>query len=84
MDDFIPNTRSSQELEARRDMITFIHRSYRQGLFTATHGTYSARLDDGSFVITPFGRDRAYLQEEDLVRIKGGMKEQGKIPSRAV
>lgn len=84
MDDFIPNSHSSEELEARREMIKLIRRSYKQGLFTATHGTYSVRLSDGSFIITPFGRDRAYLEPEDLVRIKNGMKEQGKIPSRAV
>ena len=84
MDDFIPRSHSSEELAARRDMITLIRRSYRQGLFTATHGTYSVRLSDGSFLITPFGLDRAYLQEEDLVRVKAGMKEQGKTPSRAV
>ena len=84
MDDFIPNSHSSEELAARRDMITFIRRSYRQGLFTATHGTYSVRLSDGSFLITPFGMDRAYLEEDDLVRVKGGMKELGKTPSRAV
>lgn len=84
MDDFVPHSRSSEELAARRDMITLIHRSYRQGLFTATHGTYSVRLSDGSFIITPFGQDRAYLAEEDLVRVKADMKEQGKIPSRAV
>lgn len=84
MDDFVPRSHSSEELEARREMIKLIRRSYKQGLFTATHGTYSVRLSDGSFIITPFGRDRAYLEPEDLVRIKGGMKEQGKIPSRAV
>ena len=84
MDDFIPNSHSSEELAARRDMITLIRRSYRQGLFTATHGTYSVRLSDGSFIITPFGKDRFYLQEEDLVRVKAGMKELGKTPSRAV
>ena len=84
MDDFIPNSHSSEELAARRDMITFIRRSYKQGLFTATHGTYSVRLSDGSFLITPFGQDRAYLEEDDLVRVKAGMKEQGKTPSRAV
>ena len=84
MDDFIPNSHSSEELAARRDMITLIRRSYTMGLFTATHGTYSVRLSDGSFVITPFGQDRAYLEEDDLVRVKSGMKEQGKIPSRAV
>ena len=84
MDDFIPHSHSSEELAARRDMITLIRRSYRQGLFTATHGTYSVRLSDGSFLITPFGLDRAYLEEQDLVRVKGGMKELGKTPSRAV
>ncbi len=84
MDDFIPHTRTSEELAARRDMITLIRRSYKMGLFTATHGTYSVRLADGSFLITPFDFDRAYLEEDDLVRVKSGMKEQGKIPSRAV
>ena len=84
MDDFIPTSRSSEELAARRDMITLIHRSYQMGLFTATHGTYSVRLADGSFVITPFNYDRAYLEEDDLVRVKAGMKELGKTPSRAV
>ena len=53
-------------------------------LFTATHGTYSVRLPDGSFLNTPFGFDRAYLEEDDLVRIKGDAKEIGKLPSRAV
>ena len=84
MDDFIPNSRSSEELAARRDMITLIHRSYQMGLFTATHGTYSVRLADGSFVITTFNYDCAYLEEDDLVRVKAGMKELGKTPSRAV
>ena len=84
MDDFIPRLHTSEELSARRDMITLIRRSYRMGLFTATHGTYSVRLEDGSFLITPYGMDRAYLEEEDLVRVKAGMKEVGKVPSRAV
>lgn len=84
MDCFTPDSHSSEELAARRDMVTFIRRSYRQGLFTATQGTYSARLSDGSFLITPYGQDRAYMEEDDLVLIKADKKEQGKIPSRAV
>lgn len=84
LDDFIPRPYSSEELSARRDMITLIKRSYRMGLFTATHGTYSVRLSDDSFLITPFGRDRAYLEEEDLVRVRDDRKELGKTPSRAV
>ena len=84
MDDYVANTHSTRECEARRDMITLIHRSYEHGLFNATHGTYSVRLGEDSFLITPYGKDRAYLREEDLVHIKSGMKEQGKTPSRAV
>ena len=84
MDDFYPNRHSSEECAARRDMINLIRRSYRQKLFGSTQGTYSMRLSDGSFLITPFGVDRAYMDESDLVLIKLGMKEQGKLPSRAV
>jgi len=75
MDDFSLNTHSSEECAARRDMITLIHRSYRQKLFVSTQGTYSMRLSDGSFIITPYGIDRAYMDESDLVLIKNGMKE---------
>lgn len=84
MDDFIPNRRSPEECAARRDMINLIHRSYRQKLFGSTQGTYSMRLSDGTFLITPFGVDRAYMDESDLVLVKQGMKEQGKVPSRSV
>lgn len=77
LEDLIPQCRSSEELAARRDMITLIRRSYKMDLFTATHGTYSVRLPDGRFLITPFGFDRAYLEEDDLVRIKGDAKEIG-------
>ncbi|MCL2377453.1 MAG: class II aldolase/adducin family protein [Defluviitaleaceae bacterium] len=84
MDDFIVGRHSSEECAARRDMATLIKRSYRQGLFGSTRGTYSVRLSDGSFLITPFGVDRAYMTESDLVLIKNGMKEYGKIPSRSV
>lgn len=84
MDDIEFNTRSTEELAARRDMVTLIQRSYAQGLFNATNGTYSVRLSDGSILITPYNKDRAYVQVEDIVRVKDGMKERGKTPSRAI
>ncbi len=84
MDEFVPNLHSAEECAARRDMITLIHRSYRQHLFVSTQGTYSVRLSDGSFIITPYGLDRAYMEEGDLVLIKNGMRERGKVPSRSV
>ncbi len=58
---------SSAENAMRRDLVKFIHRSYEQGLFTSTQGTYSVRVDERSFVITPYGLDREYLETEDLV-----------------
>jgi L-fuculose-phosphate aldolase len=81
--EFTPETHSSEENAIRRDLVKFIHRSYEQSLFTSTQGTYSARLEDGSFVITPYGLDRMYLEVEDLVLVRGGQREQGKTPSRS-
>lgn len=83
LDEFIPNTVSSEERAARRDLCTIIHRAYDQKLFTSTQGTFSMRLSDGSFLITPYNQDRKYLEPEDIVRIKGSMCEMGKNPSRA-
>lgn len=82
--EFTAAEHSSEEKLLRRDMVKLIHRSYEQRLFTSSQGTYSARLSDGSFIITPFGMDRKYITEEDLVLIKDGKKEAGKFPSRSV
>ncbi|MFA7371289.1 MAG: class II aldolase/adducin family protein [Sphaerochaetaceae bacterium] len=84
MDDIEFKRRTTEELAERRDMVTLIQRSYKLGLFNATNGTYSVKLADGSILITPFNKDRAYVQVEDIVRVKDGMKERGKIPSRAI
>jgi L-fuculose-phosphate aldolase len=84
MAEFIPKTASSLERAARRDMCTFIHRSYEQRLVTSTQGTYSQRVNGDSFLITPYNKDRKYLQPEDLVLIKDGMCQAGKTPSRSV
>lgn len=79
-----PQPCSSEELAARRDLIALIRRSYKMGLFTAAQGTYSTRLSDGSFIITPLHADPAYLEADDLVHIQDGAKEPGKIPDADV
>lgn len=79
-----PQPCSSEELAARRDLIALIRRSYRMGLFTAAQGTYSSRLSNGSFIITPLHADPAYLEADDLVRIQDGAKEPGKTPDADV
>lgn len=84
MGEFDPLGHSAEELSARRDMITLIRRAYRMGLVSAGLGTCSVRLEDGSFLITPYGVDRACLEDGELVRVKDGRKEVGKLPSCAV
>lgn len=79
-----PQPCSSEELAARRDLIALIRRSYKMGLFTVAQGTYSTRLSDGSFIITPLHADSAYLEADDLVRIQDGAKEPGKTPDADV
>jgi L-fuculose-phosphate aldolase len=79
-----PLPRSSKELSLRRDIVQVVHRAYRQRLMTSTEGTVSARVDGESFLISPFGVDRSYLDESDLVLVRRGMREKGAIPSRAV
>lgn len=83
MDEFVNKSVSSEEREALREMCTLIKRAYDQQLFTSTQGTFSQRLSDGSFLITPYFKDRKYMEESDLVRIVGDWKEAGKIPSRS-
>lgn len=74
---------TSGELELRRELCTLIKRAYRNGLFSSSQGTYSARVDGDNFIITPWGKDRQYLEPQDLVRIENGMVELDKKPSRA-
>ena len=69
MDEFIPRIHTSEELDARREMCSLIHRAYENQLFTSSQGTFSKRLSDGSFLITPYAMDRKYLAPEDIVRI---------------
>ena len=84
LDSFEAKLVSSEEKAGRRDLCTLIHRSYDQRLFTSTQGTFSMRLSDGSLLITPYMKDRKYLEPEDIVRVKNGMGELGKVPSRSV
>ncbi len=84
LESFHPVVRSSEEQAVRRDMCLLIKRAYNEQLFTSEQGTFSCRLSDGSFIITPAGKDRAYLEPEDLVLIRDGKCEAGKTPSRSV
>ncbi len=84
LDEFIPRDYTSNERKMRKEMCTLIHRAYDQNLFTSTQGVFSVRLSKDSFLITPNGLDRKYLEPSDLVRIDKGWREAGKKPSRSV
>lgn len=52
-------------------------------LMTSTWGSFSARIDDSSFVITPSHIDRQAITPGDLVAIRDGCHSPGQTPSRA-
>ena len=83
LESFQPDSASAEEKELRRQLVDFIHRGCRQRLLISTEGSFSARLDDDSFLITPSQQDREHLEIDDFVLIKGEAGEAGKRPSRA-
>jgi L-fuculose-phosphate aldolase len=80
---FEPPAASVAERELRRQLSQFIRRGCRQRLLISTEGSFSARLDADSFLITPSQRDRETLDIGDLVLVRGATCETGKQPSRA-
>ena len=72
---------SNRERELRSALQAFVRRGYRQRLFISTHGTFSARVDPSSFLITPNDVDRGELQASDLVLVSNGCAEPGARPS---
>ncbi|MBR6739899.1 MAG: class II aldolase/adducin family protein [Clostridia bacterium] len=79
----LPCELTAAERGARRDMVDFIRRSVRQGLFGAALGSCSVRLGEDSFLITPAGLDRAFITEEDLVRVDNGSALGGEAEAEA-
>lgn len=83
LEEFEPGEPSSEECEMRRQLVDFTRRGYQQRLFISTGGSFSARVGDDAFLITPYQVDRHTLGVEDLVLVRGGRAEAGKRPSRA-
>src|ERR1017187_10551327 len=83
LEEFVAAPPSSHENEVRRQLSEVVRRAYRQRLFISTQGSYSARVDGSSFLITPYQVDRGTLDVEDLVLVREGRAEAGKLPSRA-
>lgn len=80
---FSPERRSVKERELRKSLVTFVHRAYDRRLMTSTEGSFSARVGNDCFLITPYGVDRRELDLADIALIDGGRREIGSVPSRA-
>jgi L-fuculose-phosphate aldolase len=81
--EFVPGPASTAEKELRRSLCQLVRRGYRQRLLTSTEGSFSARLEGSSFLITSYGIDRHAVTPEQLTLIDAGRREAGKHPSRA-
>ncbi|HQX49461.1 MAG TPA: class II aldolase/adducin family protein [Planctomycetaceae bacterium] len=82
-DSFEPPTATANERELRRQLGDFIRRGCRQRLLISTEGSFSARVEKGSFLITPTQHDRERLNIADFVLVNGRQREAGKLASRA-
>jgi L-fuculose-phosphate aldolase len=80
---FTPDTAGEEEQDLRRQLAGFLQRGYRQRLLISTEGSFSARLDDGSMLITPSRADRSSIGIGDLVLVRDGEAEAHRLPSRA-
>lgn len=82
--EFEETTHLAEELHIRHNLCDIIKRACNQGLMISSYGTISARLNKSDFVISPTNFNRRSVQLGDMVLIKNGKKEKGKLPSKAV
>ncbi len=83
LESFEPEPPTARELELRRQLSLFLQRGCRQRLLISTEGSFSARLGEDSFLITPTQQDRESLDVSDFVLVEGDRCEAGKKASRA-
>jgi L-fuculose-phosphate aldolase len=73
----------SDERAIRKQIKEIVHRACEQGLMISSYGTVSVRWEGDDFLITPTNVARWDIQNKDIVQIKNGKREPGKLPSRA-
>jgi L-fuculose-phosphate aldolase len=74
----------SDEKEKRKEIVKIVRRACEQGLMISSYGTVSVRWRENDFLITPTNIMRWDMQLHDIVQIKNGKREAGKLPSRSV
>lgn len=78
------DTYPSSEREKRLELCKIVRRACQQGLMQGAFSSVSTRWQDNDFIITPHNHSKWDLSLEDMVQIKNGKREQGKIPCSAV
>ena len=74
----------SDERAIRTEICQIVRRACSQGLMCSSYGTASVRWKGNDFLITPANVQRWDIDPEDIVQIKDGMVEAGKMASRSV
>ncbi|GIW99226.1 MAG: hypothetical protein KatS3mg111_2559 [Pirellulaceae bacterium] len=74
---FEPPEAGPVELDLRQQLCDFLRRGCRQRLLISTEGSFSARVDGESFLITPTQQDRERLTPDDMVLVRGDQRERG-------
>ncbi len=74
----------SDELAIRKSISDLVHRACDQGLMIGSSGTVSVRWRNDDFLITPRNIPRWEMSTEDVIQIRAGKREAGKLPSRAL
>ena len=73
----------SDEREIREEIVRIVRRACQQGMMISSYGTVSRRWRGNDFLITPTNVTRWDITRDDVVQIKDGKREPGKLPSRA-
>jgi len=74
---------TSEERDIREQILKIVTRAADQGLMISSYGTVSVRLKNDDFLITPTNVARWNMELKDIVLIKDGKREKGKLPSRS-
>jgi L-fuculose-phosphate aldolase len=72
----------SDERAIREEITRIVRRACQQGLMISSYGTVSCRWRGNDFLITPTDKIRWDITVDDIVQIKDGKREEGKLPSR--
>ena len=81
---FMNVSHPSDERAIRTEICQIVRRACSQGLMCSSYGTASVRWKGNDFLITPANVQRWDIHPEDIVQVKDGMVEAGKMASRSV